>query len=55
MRRLIAFVERWIGPYSGYPVLSGLLFAALVAVCIPVVFCAVEWVIHFLPWPGGSK
>lgn len=55
MRRLIAIVERWIGPCSGYPVLSGLLFAAVVAVCIPVVFCVVEWVIYFLPRPGGSK
>ncbi|HDR8944295.1 TPA: hypothetical protein QDA71_001275 [Burkholderia vietnamiensis] len=55
MKRLIATVERWIGPSSGYPVLSGLLFAAAVAVCVPVVFCAVEWVIYLLPLPGGSK
>ncbi|MCB4342487.1 hypothetical protein LA345_00885 [Burkholderia vietnamiensis] len=55
MKRFIAFIERWIGPSSGYPVLSGLLFAAVIAICLPIVFCVIEWVIHWLPWPGGTK
>lgn len=55
MKRLVALIARILGPSSGYPVLSGLLFAAVIAICLPIVFCVIEWVIHWLPWPGGVK
>ncbi|MDN7433683.1 hypothetical protein QZN62_10710 [Burkholderia multivorans] len=55
MKRFIAFIERILGPASGYPVLSGLLFVAVMALFLPIVLCVVDWVIHWLPWPGGVK
>ncbi|MBJ9624577.1 hypothetical protein [Burkholderia multivorans] len=55
MKRVIAFIERILGPASGHPIFSGLLAGLLIAHAIVLEFCGLAWLIHWLPWPGGVK
>ncbi|WP_287497809.1 hypothetical protein [Pandoraea sp. CB10b_02] len=55
MKRLLAFIERWISPASGYPIFSGLLAGLLIAHVVVLGFCGLAWLIHWLPWHGGVK
>ncbi|MEQ2049461.1 hypothetical protein [Burkholderia multivorans] len=55
MKRFIAFITRIVGPESGHPLLSWLLGGLLMAHVFVFGICALEWLIHWLPWPGGTK
>ncbi|MBU9404007.1 hypothetical protein KTE13_30135 [Burkholderia multivorans] len=55
MKRFIAFITRILGPASGHPIFSGLLAGLLMAHVVVLGFCGLEWLIHWLPWPGGTK
>ncbi len=55
MKRFIAFIERILGPASGHPIFSELLAVLLILHVFVLGFCGLLWLIHWLPWPGGTK
>lgn len=50
--KLLTFLSRILGPDSGYPALSGMLFSVVLMFCLVPVFWSLAWLIHWLPWPG---
>lgn len=54
MKRIISAIGHFLGPHSGHPALSGFLFAAFTMPIGVLMGWALVWLIHSLPWPGGS-
>ncbi|WP_447639550.1 hypothetical protein [Pandoraea norimbergensis] len=54
MKRIISAIGRFLGPHSGHPALSGFLFAALSMPIIVFMVWVMQWIVHWLPWPGGA-